>query len=196
METREVWRSSLQEAAQCLDEFLSAEKNIELCVRFSDATVATVSSGGNLFSCGNGGSHCDAMHFAEELTGRYRKNRRPIGALALGDASHSTCVGNDYGFEHIFERQIQGLGRPGDLLIGLSTSGNSKNVILAFEAAKKLGMKTVALLGRDGGFLKELADISIVVPGNTSDRIQELHIKLLHIVIETIERQLFPENYR
>src|SRR5947209_552953 len=130
MENREVWRSSLEEAAQCLNEFLSAEKNIELCARFSDAIVATVSCGGNLFSCGNGGSHCDAMHFAEELTGKYRKDRRPIGALALGDASHSTCVGNDYGFEHIFERQIQGLGRPGDLLIGLSTSGNSKDVIL------------------------------------------------------------------
>jgi D-sedoheptulose 7-phosphate isomerase len=196
MENREVWRSSLQEAAQCLNEFLAADKNIDLCVRFSDAIVATVNSGGNLFSCGNGGSHCDAMHFAEELTGKYRKNRRPIGALALGDASHTTCVGNDYGFEHIFERQVQGLGRPGDLLIGLSTSGNSKNVILAFGAAQKMGMKTVALLGRGGGLLKELADIPIVVPGNTSDRIQELHIKIVHIVIETVERRLFPENYR
>jgi D-sedoheptulose 7-phosphate isomerase len=136
------------------------------------------------------------MHFAEEWTGKYRKNRRPIGALALGDASHSTCVGNDYGFEHIFERQIQGLGRSGDLLVGLSTSGNSENVILAFEAAKKIGMKTVALSGRDGGLLKEVADIAIVVPGNTSDRIQELHIKIIHIVIESVERQLFPENYR
>ena len=136
------------------------------------------------------------MHFAEEWTGKYRKNRRPIGALALGDASHSTCVGNDYGFEHIFKRQIQGLGRSGDLLVGLSTSGNSKNVILAFEAAKKIGMKTVALLGRDGGLLKEVADIAIGVPGNTSDRIQELHIKIIHIVIESVERQLFPENYR
>jgi D-sedoheptulose 7-phosphate isomerase len=104
---------------------------------FFEAILNTVNSDGNLFACGNGGSHCDAMHFAEEWTGIYRKNRRPIGALALGDASHSTCVGNDYGFEHIFERQIQGLGRSGDLLVGLSTSGNSKNVILAFEAAKK-----------------------------------------------------------
>jgi D-sedoheptulose 7-phosphate isomerase len=117
-------------------------------------------------------------------------------SIGVGDASHSTCVGNDYGFEHLFERQVQGLGRSGDLLVGLSTSGNSKNVILAFEAAKKIGMKKVALLGRDGGLLKELADIAIVVPGNTSDRIQELHIKIVHIVIESVERQLFPENYR
>jgi len=175
---------------------LTSERNIELCALFSEAILNTVNSEGNLFVCGNGGSHCDAMHFAEEWTGKYRKNRRPIGALALGDASHSTCVGNDYGFEHIFERQIQGLGRSGDLLVGLSTSGNSKNVILAFEAAKKIGMKTVALLGRDGGLLKEVADIAIVVPGNTSDRIQELHIKIIHIVIESVERQLFPENYR
>jgi D-sedoheptulose 7-phosphate isomerase len=196
MANREVWRNSLQEAAQCLNEFLTSEKNIEPCALFSEAILSTVNSGGNLFACGNGGSHCDAMHFAEEWTGKYRMNRRPIGALALGDASHSTCVGNDYGFEHIFERQIQGLGRSGDLLVGLSTSGNSKNVILAFEAAKKIGMKTVALLGRDGGPLKEVADIAIVVPGNTSDRIQELHIKIIHIVIESVERQLFPENYR
>jgi D-sedoheptulose 7-phosphate isomerase len=196
MTNREVWRASLQEAAQCLHNFLTSERNIDLCAFFSEAILDTVNSDGNLFACGNGGSHCDAMHFAEEWTGKYRKNRRPIGALALGDASHSTCVGNDYGFEHIFKRQIQGLGRSGDLLVGLSTSGNSKNVILAFEAAKKIGMKTVALLGRDGGLLKEVADIAIVVPGNTSDRIQELHIKIIHIVIESVERQLFPENYR
>lgn len=148
-----------------------------------------------MFSCGNGGSHCDAMHFAEEFTGRYRKDRKPVGAMALGDASHVTCVSNDYGFEHIFSRQVEGLGRKGDMLLGLSTSGNSKNVILAFEAAKKKGIKTVALLGRDGGKLKDLADLAIVVPAETSDRIQEIHIKLIHTVIESVERQLFPENY-
>lgn len=152
-------------------------------------------NGGNLFTCGNGGSHCDAMHFAEELTGRYRKDRRALGALALGDASHVTCVSNDYGFEHIFARQVDGLGRKGDLLVGMSTSGNSKNVILAFEAAKKKGIKTIALLGKGGGRLKEIADLAIVVPGESSDRIQELHIKLIHIVIEVLEREIFPENY-
>jgi D-sedoheptulose 7-phosphate isomerase len=135
------------------------------------------------------------MHFAEEMTGRYRKDRRPLGALALGDPSHTTCVSNDYGFEFVFSRQVEGLGRKGDVLIGISTSGNSKNVILALEAAKNKGMKTVALLGKDGGKIKDIADFSIVVPGKTADRIQELHIKLLHIVIETVERALFPEHY-
>ncbi len=135
------------------------------------------------------------MHFAEEFTGRYRKDRRPLGALALGDPSHVTCVSNDYGFDEVFSRQLDGLGRKGDLLVGLSTSGNSKNVIRAFEVARKKGMGTVALLGRDGGALKALADLAIVIPAQTSDRIQEMHIKLIHTVIETVERELFPENY-
>lgn len=195
MELRDVWRKSLTEANECLTHFFSEPQNLSDCERFSRILIETLSSGGNVFTCGNGGSHCDAMHFAEELTGRYRKNRRPMGALALGDSSHVTCVSNDYGFEYIFSRQLEGLGRKDDLLIGLSTSGNSKNIILAFEIAKKMEIKTVALLGRGGGQLKSLADLAIVVPGANSDRVQELHIKLIHIVIETVERELFPENY-
>jgi D-sedoheptulose 7-phosphate isomerase len=136
------------------------------------------------------------MHFAEELTGRYRKDRKPLGALALGDASHVTCVSNDYGFQYIFSRQIEGLARPGDALVGLSTSGNSENVVQAFLAAKAKGVKTIALLGKDGGKLKGMADLAIVIPAQTSDRIQEMHIKLIHTVIETVEREIFPENYR
>jgi D-sedoheptulose 7-phosphate isomerase len=190
-----VWKKSLNEGRDVLSQFLSQDSTYEQCVKFSSMLIETMKSGGNLFTCGNGGSHCDAMHFAEELTGRYRKDRRALGALALGDASHVTCVSNDYGFEHIFARQVDGLGRKGDMLVGMSTSGNSKNVILAFEAAKKKGLKTVALLGKGGGKLKELADLAIVVPGESSDRIQELHIKLIHIVIEVLERELFPENY-
>ena len=136
------------------------------------------------------------MHFAEELTGRFRGNREPLGALALGDPSHVTCVSNDFGFDYIFSRQIEGLGRKGDVLIGLSTSGNSKNVIHAFEAARKKGIKTVGLLGRGGGQLKGLCDVAIVVPlATTSDRIQEIHIKIIHTVIEDVERVLFPGNY-
>ncbi len=196
MFAREIWQSSLGEAARCLNEFFSVSANLDLCERFSVMLIETVKAGGNVFTCGNGGSHCDAMHFAEELTGRYRKDRRALGALALGDASHTTCVSNDYGFEHVFSRQVQGLGREGDLLVGLSTSGNSKNLILAFQAAKSLGMRTIALSGRGGGELKNLADLTIVAPGATSDRIQELHIKLIHIVIESLERNLFPENYK
>lgn len=195
MSSVNVWKESLQDAEQCLNDFISKEKNIELCAQFSNLLIETIKNKGNVFSCGNGGSHCDAMHFAEELTGRYRKNRKPMGALALGDPSHVTCVSNDYGFDHIFKRQLEGLGRKGDLLIGLSTSGNSKNVIMAFESAKEMGIKTVALLGRDGGELGKTADLTIIVPGSTSDRIQEIHIKIVHIVIETLERALFPENY-
>jgi D-sedoheptulose 7-phosphate isomerase len=195
METGEFWRRSLAEAHSVLDKFLSDPVQLAACARFTDLVVKTVNAGGNLFACGNGGSHCDAMHFAEELTGRYRKDRKPVGALALGDPSHTTCVANDYGFDHVFSRQLEGLGRKGDLLIGLSTSGNSKNVINAFDSAKKIGITRVALLGRDGGALKGMADLAIVVPAQTSDRIQEIHIKLIHMVIESLERQLFPENY-
>lgn len=195
MNTSEVWRQSLTEAQQVLTQFAGNADLMKKCEKFTELCLETIRNGGNMFSCGNGGSHCDAMHFAEEFTGRYRKDRKPVGAMALGDPSHVTCVSNDYGFEHIFSRQVEGLGRKGDMLLGLSTSGNSKNVILAFEAAKKKGIKTVALLGRDGGKLKDLADLAIVVPAETSDRIQEIHIKLIHTVIESVERQLFPENY-
>lgn len=195
MDAKNVWVDSLKEAQKVLTAFSDDPSQIESCEKFSQILLATFKGGGKLFTCGNGGSHCDAMHFAEEFTGRYRKDRKALGALALGDPSHVTCVSNDYGFEYIFSRQLEGLGRAGDLLVGLSTSGNSKNVILAFEAAKKMGIKTVALLGRDGGKLKSLADLAIVIPAETSDRIQEMHIKVIHTVIESVERQLFPENY-
>lgn len=191
----ETWKKSLSDAQDTLQKFLANPENLKKCEEFSNILIQSFKAGGNLFTCGNGGSHCDAMHFAEEFTGRYRKDRKPLGALALGDASHTTCVSNDYGFEYVFSRQVQGLGRKGDVLVGLSTSGNSKNVILAVQEAKKLGIKTVALLGKDGGELKGLADLSIVIPAQTSDRIQEMHIKLIHTVIETVERELFPENY-
>lgn len=191
----ETWKKSLADAQDTLQKFLADPELLKKCEEFSKILIQSFKSGGNLFTCGNGGSHCDAMHFAEEFTGRYRKDRKPLGALALGDASHTTCVSNDYGFEYIFSRQVQGLGRKGDVLVGLSTSGNSKNVILAVQEAKKLGIKTVALLGKDGGELKGLADLSIVIPAQTSDRIQEMHIKIIHTVIETVERELFPENY-
>lgn len=194
--TKEVWISGLQEAHKVVEMFFSNPENIVKCTQFSQTLIEAYLNGANVFSCGNGGSHCDAMHFAEELTGRYRKDRRPLGAMALGDPSHVTCVSNDYGFKYIFSRQVEGLGRSGDVLIGLSTSGNSENVILAVEAAKAKGMKTIALLGKDGGKLKNMADLSIIVPAQTSDRIQEVHIKIIHLVIETVERVIFPENYR
>lgn len=195
MTTANIWKTCFTDAQKTVTEFVNDSKQIEACVRFTDMLLNTFKSGGNAFSCGNGGSHCDAMHFAEEFTGKYRKDRKPLGALALGDQSHTTCVGNDYGFDYVFSRQLEGLGRKGDLLLGISTSGNSNNVIKAVESAKKMGIKTVALLGRDGGKLKGLVDLPIVVPAQTSDRIQEMHIKIIHTVIETVERELFPQNY-
>lgn len=195
MSRTSVWKTCLSEAQEVLSSFISEPGNMENCEAFSSLLIECYKNEGTVFSCGNGGSHCDAMHFAEEMTGRYREDRAPLGALALGDAAHTTCVSNDYGFEYIFSRQLEGLGRSGDVLIGLSTSGNSQNVINAFEVAKNKGIKTVALLGKGGGKLKELADLAIIVPAQTSDRIQEIHIKLIHTVIETVERELFPENY-
>lgn len=195
METQNIWKNSLKDSKETLERFTAIPgiwKSLEI---FSDVLVTTFKNGGNVFSCGNGGSMCDAQHFAEEFTGRYRKDRKPLGALALGEASHLSCVGNDYGFEHVFERQIYALARKGDALLLLSTSGNSKNQWLAAEAARSVGLKTIALLGRDGGRLKNLVDLAIIVPAETSDRIQEMHIKLIHTVIETVERKLFPENY-
>ena len=142
-------------------------------------------------SCGNGGSHCDAMHFAEELSGRYRNNRKALAAISISDASHITCVGNDYGFDFIFSRMVEALGQPGDVLLGISTSGNSKNVIEAVKAARQRGMQVVLLTGKDGGQLAGMADVEVRVPHfGYADRIQEIHIKATHIFIQLIESQL------
>ena len=195
MDFTDIWTKSFDDAYKVLAEFYQNPEQIKKCNQMSQMLIETFQSEGNVFSCGNGGSHCDAMHFAEEFTGRYRDDRKALGALALGDPSHVTCVSNDYGFEHIFSRQLYGLGRKGDMLIGLSTSGNSGNIINAVETAKEKGIKTVGLLGKGGGKLKDLVDLAIVVPANTSDRVQEIHIKILHTVIETAERAIFPENY-
>ncbi len=193
---QKIWEQSLLDARTTLERFVASPDVFKNLEKFSEILISTFENGGNVFSCGNGGSMCDAQHFAEEFTGRYRKERKPLGALALGEPSHMSCVANDYGFEHVFERQIRALGRKGDVLLLLSTSGNSPNQLLAAEAAKTSGIKTIALLGRDGGKLKSLVDLAIVVPAETSDRIQEIHIKLIHTVIETVERKLFPENYK
>lgn len=195
MTIQETWRGSLTEAHQVLGAFLADPKQLEKCQQFTSILVDAFKSGHHVYSCGNGGSHCDAMHFAEEFTGKYRKDRKPLGALALGDASHVTCVANDFGFDHIFSRQLQAFGKKGDVLVALSTSGNSKNILKALEAAREMGVTSVALLGRNGGAAKDMANLSIVIPAETSDRIQEMHIKILHTVIETVERKLFPENY-
>lgn len=187
--------ASFTEAQQCLAQFMSDKKNLANVKQFVDLLVETFDEGHKVYSAGNGGSHCDAMHFAEEWTGRYRKDRKPMPALAFSDVSHITCTSNDYGFEHVFERMVDAFGGAGDVFVAITTSGNSQNLVLAAEAAKKKGMKIVGLLGKGGGRIAPLCDIPIVVPGQTSDRIQELHIKIIHIAIECAERRLFPELY-
>jgi len=147
-------------------------------------------------ACGNGGSMCDAMHFAEEWTGRFRKNRAALPAIAFSDASQLTCIANDFGFDAIFSRSVEAYGKSGDLLVAISTSGSSPNILAAIEAAKKKGITTIGLLGKGGGKARGMVDVPIVVPrAETSDRIQEVHIKVLHIVIEAVERRMFPGNY-
>jgi D-sedoheptulose 7-phosphate isomerase len=149
---------------------------------------------GKILSCGNGGSHCDAMHFAEELTGRYRDNRRALPAIAISDVSHLSCVSNDFGYEYVFSRYIEALGQPGDVLLGLSTSGNSANIIKAAEAAKAKGMKIIIMSGKDGGKLAGVADVEIRVPHfGYADRIQEIHIKVIHIFMLLIEKMVLRD---
>lgn len=188
--------SSLQEAHSALTNLLANPAALATVEQAAQLLIHTFEKQGRVYSCGNGGSMCDAMHFAEELTGRYRKDRKALGATAISDAGHLTCVGNDHGYEQVFARYIEGHGRPGDCLVALSTSGTSKNVIKAAEAAKALGMKVIILSGKRSEKLEPLSDVYICTPGGTyADRVQELHIKVLHILIELIERHFFPENY-
>jgi len=184
-------QAELAQAAQVLDKFMNNEHNLLLIEEASKVISDSIKNGGKVMSCGNGGSHCDAMHFAEELTGKYRDDRRAIPALCISDASHITCVGNDYGYEFIFSRYIEALGNKGDVLLGLSTSGNSQNIIRAAQAAKEKGMKVIILSGKDGGKLAPLADIEVRVPYHGyADRIQEVHIKIIHILMLLIEKQV------
>ncbi|TBU83258.1 D-sedoheptulose 7-phosphate isomerase [Pseudomonas daroniae] len=189
-------RNSLIEASRALDAFLANEQTLANIEQAASLLVASFEARGKVFSCGNGGSMCDAMHFAEELTGRYRKNRPGIAAVSISDASHISCVANDFGYDHIFSRYVESHGREGDVLLAISTSGKSPNVVKAAEAAKALGIKVIALTGKPGSLLESLADVCICAPGGDfADRTQELHIKVIHILIELIERSLSPQNY-
>jgi D-sedoheptulose 7-phosphate isomerase len=188
-------RSSLLEAQSTLNKFIDDEKNIKLIEQSVQIFVDSFKNKGRVFSCGNGGSMCDSLHFAEELTGRYRKDRAPLPATGISEAGHITCIANDFGFDYIFSRFVEAWGQQGDTLLAISTSGNSANVIKAVEVAKAKGMKVVGLLGKDGGKLKTMVDVPLIIPCPITDRIQEVHIKCIHIFIEGIERQLFPENY-
>lgn len=178
-----------------LENFIKEEEKRKETEKVAKALAEVFNTGNKVLICGNGGSNCDALHFAEEFTGRFRGDRRALPAIAISESSHITCVGNDYGFDYVFSRGVEAYGKSGDMFIGISTSGNSGNVIKAVEAAKKIGMKTCVLLGKDGGKLKGMCDYEFIISGKTSDRVQEIHMMILHIIIEGVERIMFPENY-
>ncbi len=188
---QDLIRSELKEAAEVLLNFLADDANIQAIEKAAKLLAEGFKDGAKVLSCGNGGSHCDAMHFAEELTGRYRENRPGYPAIAISDASHLTCVANDFGFEFVFSRYTEAVGQKGDMLFCLSTSGNSGNIINAITAAKAKGMKVIALTGKDGGKMAGLADVEVRVPHfGYADRIQEVHIKIIHILIQLIEKEM------
>lgn len=187
MSTKQI-ADHFEEAAAILDQFRSEESNFSKIESAGAAMVEAISNGNKVMSCGNGGSLCDAMHFAEEMTGRFRDNRKALPAIAISDQSHMSCVSNDYGYEHVFSRYVDGLGQEGDVLLAISTSGNSGNVIKAIESAKAKGMTVVGLTGKDGGKMARLCDVEIRAPKSTyADRAQEIHIKVIHALIDYIE---------
>ncbi len=181
----------LDQAANVLSAFIKSPTALIKIEEAATLMAHSVKSGGKIISCGNGGSHCDAMHFAEELTGKYREARKAIPAICISDPSHISCVGNDYGYDFIFSRYLEALGNNNDVLLAISTSGNSRNILEAVRVAKEKGMKIVALTGNEGGNLGPLADIEIRVPHKGyADRIQEVHIKIIHVLILLIEKQV------
>lgn len=189
-------RAALNEAADALSALASDQACLSTIEQFRDLILNTLRSNGKLMSCGNGGSMCDAMHFAEEWTGRFRADRAAQPALSFSDPSHLSCIANDFGYDEVFARQVAAHGRENDVLLAISTSGDSPNILRALEEARARGVHTVGLLGKGGGAALPLCDIGIVVPhAKSSERIQELHIKVIHLVVEAVERRLFPENY-
>lgn len=181
---------SIRDAHEALQSFLADQASLDRLETVSYAMAEAVRAGNKLLAVGNGGSCCDAMHFCEELTGRFRDEREPLAAIACTDAGHLTCVANDYGYDEVFARWVRALGKPGDVIVLLSTSGNSANVIRASKAAEELGVTRVALLGKTGGELAGTCEHEWIVPGATADRIQEIHMLILHTLIEGIEAKL------
>lgn len=188
-------KSAFLDSITVMNQFIADEENIQKLNDLATEISRILEQRSRVLICGNGGSHCDAMHFAEEFTGRYRKNREALPVLALGSAPHLTCVANDFGFDQVFSREVQAFGHGGDLLIVLSTSGNSENAYQAILQAKNQGIKTAAFLGKTGGKIKGHCDYEWIVEAETADRIQEVHMAALHILIEAVERDLFPHHY-
>lgn len=187
--------NDFKDAEKVLHTFIADKENLTRMKEAIDVMVHAFRHEGKVISCGNGGSMCDAMHFAEELTGRFRKDRPALPAMAISDPSHLTCVANDFGYDKVFSRAVEGWGKKDDVLLAISTSGNSPNVIEAVLAAKEKHMKTIGLLGKGGGRISHMVDYPFVIDSDVSDRIQEMHIKLIHMFIQGIERSLFPANY-
>lgn len=178
----------LKEASKVLNDFINKANTEEKIEKAISLMADSIKNGGKIISAGNGGSMCDAQHFAEELSGRYRNDRPAYPAIAVCDPSHLTCVGNDYGFDYVFSRFLEGLGFKGDVFLGISTSGNSRNIIECCKVCKDKGLKSVVLLGKDGGKLKDVCDLPIIVPHfGYADRIQEVHTMIIHIMIRGIE---------
>lgn len=179
------------EAQQVLSAFIAEEQNFVKIEQAGQLLVKSFQSNGKVISCGNGGSMCDAMHFAEELSGRYREDRKPFPAMAIADPSYLSCTGNDYGFDFVFERYVEAFVQANDCLLAISTSGNSKNVLLAAKKAKEKGAHVIALTGKTGGALGEIADVEIRAPqSGFADRAQEIHIKVIHSLIDFVERNM------
>jgi D-sedoheptulose 7-phosphate isomerase len=188
-------RQNFLEAQTILSAFIADERNMQKIATAGNLMVESMANGGKVISCGNGGSMCDAMHFAEELSGRFRSHRQALPAISISDPSHISCTGNDYGYEYVFSRFIEALGKPGDILLGISSSGNSENVLHAIAAAKAKGMKVVGLTGKDGGKMAAGCDVEIRAPHSEfADRAQEIHIKVIHSLIHYIELNLPPSQ--
>jgi len=176
------------EAQSVLATFIAEPSNFDKIKKAGDEIISSLKKGGKVISCGNGGSMSDAMHFAEEMTGRFRENRGPLAAIAISDPAHITCISNDYGYEYIFSRFVESIGRPGDVLLAISTSGNSQNVINAVKAAKENKMFVIGLTGKSGGEMADMVDLEIRTPkSDWADRVQEIHIKIIHSLIHYIE---------
>jgi D-sedoheptulose 7-phosphate isomerase len=193
----DVVTTNLKQSQLALQQLMASPEVLENITKAAGVIGGAIESGGRIFSCGNGGSMCDAMHFAEELSGRYRDDRKALPAVSISDPSHISCVGNDYGYDFIFSRYLEAHARAGDVLLGISTSGKSANVIKAAEYANANGIKVVTLTGKADSALGKLADVDVVTLGTSgyADRVQELHIKVIHILIELTERRFFPGNY-
>ena len=186
----ELIKNNFQEAKQLLDQF-STDENFGKIEQSAQLMIDSINTGGKIISCGNGGSMSDAMHFAEELTGRFREDRKAIPAVSISDVSHISCVGNDYGYDEIFARYVDALGKKEDVLLAISTSGNSENVLRAAKSAKEKGIVVIGLTGKTGGKLAELCDVEIRAPHcDYADRVQEIHIKIIHSLIHYIEEKL------